>query len=232
MIKGIIFDFNGTLFFDSQMHILAFRRLFAEYNLPILSDDEIVHSIFGRTNITIYREQFNPQASMEEAVAFSNKKESLYREICLSDPTCMHLVDGAEEMLDELKARKIPFCLATGSPKDNLDFYVEQLGLGRWFDASNTVYDDRTFPGKPAPDIYQIAAKKIGLDPSETLVFEDGTSGMLAALRAGVSAIVPIWEGVLPSPLDETVSPVGEDGRIYHDLKNWREILAHYGILR
>ncbi len=232
MIKGIIFDFNGTLFFDSQMHILAFHRLFEEYHLPVLTDDEVVHSIFGRTNTTIYREQFKPDTSFEEAVAFSDKKEALYREICLTNPSCMHLVEGVEEMLDELKTRKIPFGLATGSPKDNLDFYVEQLGLGRWFDENNTVYDDRTFPGKPEPDIYRIAAKKIGISPEEVLVFEDGTSGMLSALRAGVKAIVPIWEARLPSPLCEAVSPVGKDGKIYHDLKNWREILANYGILR
>lgn len=230
MIRGILFDFNGTLFFDSKMHILAFRRLFEEYNLPVLSDDEIVHSIFGRTNITIFREKFKPDASMEEAMAFSDKKEALYREICLADPACMKLVDGAEEMLSELKSRNVPFCLATGSPKDNLDFYVEHLGLGRWFGAGNTVYDDRSFPGKPAPDIYRIAAGRIGISPEEALVLEDGTSGMLSALRAGVGAIVPIWEENLPSPLSEAVSPVGKDGRIYHDLKNWREILAHYGI--
>ena len=139
----------------------------------------------------------------------------------------MHYAKGATQMLDYLKENSIPFALATGSEIDNLNFYIEHLNLGRWFDESNTVYGDGTFPGKPAPDIYLLAAKKIGLDASECIVFEDGTSGIISAQSAG-SAVVCVYEDILPSPITDEARPE----MVYHDFTNWKEILKHFGILR
>ncbi len=232
MIRGILFDFNGTLFFDSEMHMEAFRKCHASRGKNPPTVDEMVRFFFGRTNSTICREQYNPEATREELDAFAEEKETYYREACLADPHGMHLVKGADELLDYLKSHGIPYGLATGSEEGNLAFYMKHLDLGRWFSPENTVYDDHTFAGKPAPDIYLRAAAKIGLSPEEILVFEDGTSGMLSALRAGVGAVIPVWEERLPSPLSEEVAPLAEQGVFYHDFLKWREILAEYGILR
>jgi beta-phosphoglucomutase-like phosphatase (HAD superfamily) len=90
------------------------------------------------------------------------------------------------------------------------------------------VWDDGTYPGKPHPDIYQKAAKKLGLSPADCLVFEDGTSGIRAANAAGAGAVMAIYEAKYPSPLtDET----RVDG-VRHDLGEWKTILAEYGLLR
>ncbi|MBR2354411.1 MAG: HAD family phosphatase [Clostridia bacterium] len=229
MIRGILFDFNGTLFFDSEMHMEAFRQCSASRQMPIPTVDKMVRNFFGRTNSTICREQYNPQATDKELVAFAEEKETYYRAACLADPKGMHLVEGAEELLNYLKEHQIPYGLATGSEEGNLAFYREHLSLDRWFTPKNTVYDDHTFQGKPAPDIYIKAAKKIGLSPEECIVFEDGTSGMLSALRAGVGAVIPIWEPILPSPLTEEVKTLIRK-KYYHDFKVWREILAEYGL--
>ena len=231
-LRGILFDFNGTLFFDSEMHMEAFRRCSISRGKPIPTVDDMVRGFFGRTNTTICREQYNPLADEAELLAFAEEKETYYHAACLEDVSRMHLVPGAEELLDYLKANGIPFGLATGSEAVNLAFYMKHLNLGRWFSEENIVYDDHTFEGKPAPDIYLRAAEKIGLCPSEIIVFEDGTSGMVSALRAGIGVVLPIWEATLPSPLTEEVSPpLGEDVA-YHDLTSWREILAEYGLLR
>ena len=140
----------------------------------------------------------------------------------------MKYTDGAEELLDYLKENNIPYCLATGSGMDNLSFYIEHMGLGRWFDESNMVYFDGSFPGKPAPDTYLIAAKRIGLDASECVVFEDGTSGMLAAKRANASKIICVCEKELPSPITEDVVP----DAAYDDFTNWKEIIEDLKISR
>ncbi len=232
MIRGILFDFNGTLFFDSEMHMEAFRQCSARRGMPIPTVEKMVQCFFGRTNTTICREQYNPEAEEKEILAFAEEKEAYYHAACLSSPDGMHLVEGAEELLDYLKATDIPYGLATGSEAVNLAFYMKHLNLGRWFSEANTVYDDHTFEGKPAPDIYLRAAEKIGLAPSEVMVFEDGTSGILSALRAGVDTVIPIWEKTLPSPLTEAIPPSLRSKKAYHDLKAWREILAEYGILR
>ena len=227
-LKGILFDFNGTLFFDSDLHMEAFRRIFKEYGKPVPSDEFMIQKLFGRTNETIYRNNFNQNAEMSEIERFSVAKENTYRDLCLECPHIFRLVDGATELLDYLKENNIPFCLATGSDIDNVSFYIKHLGIDRWFGENNMVYTNGTFNGKPAPDVYLIAAGKLGLDPSECMVFEDGTSGIRAANAAGAGAVTLVYESKYPSPMTEETRVNG----IYHDLKEWKKILAEYGMLR
>ena len=226
-IRGILFDFNGTLYFDSRMHIDAFNEVFTGYGAPTHDDAYMVANIFGRDNGTIFRQNVDPDATPEEIEEFAQKKELCYQAMCKSSEGGDRLVKGADELLDFLKESGIPYCMATGSDWINVQFYFDCLGLGRWFSKENIVYCDKTYPGKPAPDIYKIAARRIGLDPSECLVFEDGTSGILSANGAGAAKVVLIHEDGYPSPLtEETVVDRMED-----DFANWREILTEYGII-
>ena len=82
-LKGVLFDFNGTLFFDSDMHMEAFRRAFPKYGQPVPSDEFMIGRCFGRTNDTIYRENFKPDPTPEEVHKFEMLKETLYHELCL-----------------------------------------------------------------------------------------------------------------------------------------------------
>jgi beta-phosphoglucomutase-like phosphatase (HAD superfamily) len=88
--------------------------------------------------------------------------------------------------LDYLVARGIPRTIATASEKPNLDFFVEHLSLGRWFDPQLMVYDDGEMPGKPAPDMYLNAAGRLGLKPGRCVVVEDSLAGIAAARAAGI----------------------------------------------
>lgn len=227
-IKGFLFDFNGTLFFDSPFHIMAFKKYFVEHGKEEPSEEYIIQKIFGRTNLTIYTENFNPNATPEEIEDFTNAKEGLYRSFCLENPHLMKYTEGATELLDYLKENGIPYCLATGSGMDNLSFYIEYMGLGRWFDESNMVYFDGSFPGKPEPDTYLRAANKIGLDASECVIFEDGTSGMIAARRAGAAKVICVCERSLPSPVTEEATP----DALYDDFTKWKEIVDGLKISR
>ena len=228
-IKGILFDFNGTLFFDSLFHIDAFKIYFKERGKPEPSAEYITRFIFGKNNRQIYEDNFNPNADTAEWMAFADRKEGLYRESCLAHPDRMKYTDGVPEMLDWLASSGIPYCLATGSGLDNISFYMEHMDLGRWFDLErNVVYFDGTFSGKPEPDTYLIAAKKLGLDASECIVFEDGTSGILAANKANAGAVVCVYEHSLPSPLTDEV----HCDSVHKDFTDWKKIIEDYGLLR
>ena len=228
-IRGVIFDFNGTLCQDSSLHIELFRSYYRMHGKDDSQDNEFfVRNIFGKTNEQIYREQFNPNATEEEIAAFDEMKERLYREECiaLGDDFC--LAAGAEELLDYLKSRSIPCCLATGSPLSNLEFYERTLALDRWFTiGDNVLYTDGSFPGKPDPAIYRLAADRIGLSPEDCLVFEDATSGVVSAKRAGVRHVVAVVEKGFPEP---TVIDGARADSIHHDFTDWRTILAQYGL--
>ncbi len=227
-LRGVLFDFNGTLFFDSEMHLAAFREMFRRAGKPALSDEDMIHRMFGRSNERICREQFIPDAGPAEVAAFTEEKEALYQSFCLQMPERMHLVEGAPAMLDYLKEAGVPFCLATGSGLENIVFYREHLGLGRWFSPDRIVYFDGSFPGKPAPDIYRIAAARLGLEPADCMVLEDGTSGLRAAAAAGAGALAALWEARFPSPLTDGMRV----DRELHDLRDWQALLAGFGLLR
>ena len=102
------------------------------------------------------------------------------------------LAPGAAELLDWLCEHDIPHTIATASEIRNVRFFREHFGLDRWFDPRRIVYDDGTFSGKPAPDIYLRAAERIGLSPSRCIVAEDARSGIEAARRAGAGMIVAV----------------------------------------
>ncbi|MBQ7386603.1 MAG: HAD family phosphatase [Clostridia bacterium] len=226
-IKGILFDFNGTLFFDSEMHAQAFGLTCDAYGVERFTREQLISGIFGRTNAKIYRDNFQSDATDEECERFSTVKKNFYFESCLAQPDRLTLAPGAAEMLDYLKEQGIPMALATGSDREEVDFFIEHLGISRWFSyEKNVVYNDGSFSGKPAPDCYILAARKIGLDPSECAVFEDGRSGIMAANAAGCAAVIAVHEEGIPSPLGDGC----EANALYHDHTKWRETLTLLGL--
>lgn len=224
---GLLFDFNGTLFFDSEMHMESFREIARRQGLPVPSDEKMIVDFFGRNNETICKQQFNPHATEREVAEFTDVKERLYQQYCLENPSRMHLTSGAPELLDYLKAHRIPYCLATGSGIENIEFYRRYLGLDRWFSMDNIVYTDGTYPGKPAPDIYRLAAGRIGLTPGQCMVFEDGTSGLQSATAAGAGVLIGLWEARFPSPVTGDL----HIDRELHNLREWRILLSDFGLL-
>lgn len=82
--------------------------------------------------------------------------------------------------------------IATATVKENVEFYFKIFNLDRWFDFDKVVYDNGTFPGKPAPDIFQIASNKLNLQPKNCLVVEYAYSGILSAKKASIGKIIAI----------------------------------------
>lgn len=226
-VKGVLLDFNGTLFFDSEYHFKSFCGFYQRYGLPTPSKEYIISNVFGRTNKELFLQEFNANATAEDIEEFSALKEQAYTDFCRAYPDKLKLVDGAADMLNYLKANSIPYCIATGSPYCNVKFYFDALGIGRWFTFDNVVYCDGSFPGKPAPDIYRIAAHKLGLEPDECVVFEDGTSGIISANAAGIAKVIAVWEEGFPSPVNKSTHVDG----MYHNFTDWKNMLSTVGII-
>jgi len=191
-MKGIIFDFNGTLFWDSQLHYDAWRIFSKKLRGYEFSDDEMRKYMFGRTNSDIIEYCIGEKPSEEMVIKLANEKESLYRKQCLIDKDNFKLAEGAVEFLDWLAANDIPRTIATMSEWQNVEFYIKEFNLEKWFDIDKIVYSNGKIPGKPNPDIYQIACKNIGLKPEECVVIEDALSGLESAHRAGIGKIIAI----------------------------------------
>ncbi len=190
--KGIIFDFNGTLFWDSQKHYDAWIETSRKLRGTPFDDYEMVHHMFGRKNSEIIAYAIGRTPSKEEAEKIALEKELIYLDMCKADKENTKLANGVEDFLDYICKNEIPHTIATMSEKINVDFYIDVFNLKKWFDLDNIVYSDGTIPGKPAPDIYEIAAKKINVPPKDCIVFEDALSGINSAKSAGVKRIIAV----------------------------------------
>lgn len=116
--------------------------------------------------------------------------------------------------------------IATATVKENVEFYFKSFNLDKWFDSNTVVYDNGTFPGKPAPDIFKIASKKLNLNPKDCLVIEDAYSGILAAKKAGIGKIIAI------DPFSKNhklfvENNMGDDG-IIKDFTNFFEVVRDF----
>ena len=191
-MQGIIFDFNGTLYWDSQLHYDAWREYSALLREKPFTNEEMRDKMFGHTNSDIIEYLIGHKPTQEMVDKYGKEKEAVYRKRCFLEPDKFKLAPGAIELLDYLKTNNIPRTIATMSEWDNVEFYIKEFHLEKWFDTDKIVYSDGTIPGKPAPDIFLIAADKIGLKPENCIVIEDAIAGINSAKNAGIGKIVAI----------------------------------------
>lgn len=189
LFSGVIFDFNGTLFWDTKLHNKAWDIFLTRHDL-FLSDEDKFSKMHGKNNKDIFLSLFDEPLTDAQIHKYILEKEGLYQELCLQ--TDMLMAPGAEEFLDYLKDHHIPFTIATASGKENLDFYFEHLPLSQWFEYDKVVYNNGKIKGKPDPQIYQIAMSVINKKPEEVIIFEDAIAGLQAARNANAGKIIVV----------------------------------------
>lgn len=188
--QGIIFDFNGVLFFDAELQAQSWQGVAKDLRGYEMTADELDIHMHGRPNSYVLSYLAGRTILGQELLDLIQAKESLYRKRCLQNPRRFVLSPGARDLLETLVRNNISRTIATSSEITNLEFFIQHLSLDRWFDVGRIVYDDGARPGKPAPDIYLAAARNIGVAPGECVVVEDAVSGLQAAHAAGIGYIV------------------------------------------
>lgn len=226
-MKGIIFDFNGTLYWDSQLHYDAWREYSKLLRGYEFTDEEMRDKMFGHTNEDIIAYAIGKKPTVEMVEKYGKEKEALYRKRCLLNKKDFRLAPGAIDFLNYLKNNNIPRTIATMSEWDNVEFYIKEFELEKWFDLDKIVYSDGTIPGKPAPDIFLIAAQKLDLHPKDCIVVEDAIAGIKSASAAGIGKIIAI-ASLEPDDFYKQISEV--DGIIHNfeefDRSFFNEILV------
>jgi HAD superfamily hydrolase (TIGR01509 family) len=220
-MKAVIFDFNGTLYNDSHLHVQAWKKFLFKYFKIDIDQDEVRRTFIGPSNKMIFGTIIDPNLTPEQIADFSVKKEAEYVAVATSDPENMHLVPGVEEMLDYLKENNIPFALATSSVRGNVEFYMEELGMKKWFTWDRIVYEDSGLPHKPDPAYYIEAARILGVKPEECLIFEDSMAGIEAANRANAEKIIVIDNSV-PEDVLKTIDGID---MIIHDFLDFKSYI-------
>ena len=193
MQKAVIFDFNGTMFFDEDKHILSWKRFAKDKFGVLLGDEDFVDHVHGHSNDSILRFLTGRSFSPSEVLALAKEKEESYQRLCEEDRENLHLVPGLEAFLDRLRKEHVPVAICTASMKPNVDWYRKTFHLDRWFTEDRIIYDDGTLTkGKPDPMIYERAIQALKVKGEDCLVFEDALSGILSAKAAKAGMVVEI----------------------------------------
>jgi len=182
-MKAVIFDWDGVVIDSSAQHERSWEILAQEISKP-LPDGHFLLG-FGKKNALIIPEILGWATDPAAITALSNRKEEIYRE--LVQASGVHVLPGARELLTALRAAGIPRSIGSSTPRSNLDSILPVTGLADLFDAI-ACGDDVTH-GKPAPDIFLLAAQKLHMPPADCLVIEDAHVGLEAARRAGMATL-------------------------------------------
>lgn len=220
---GILFDFNGTMFFDESFQEESWKSFLMKKTGRAVTEKEFQKYIHGRNSDFSLPYFLGRPMSRDEIELLEEEKESIYRKLCLESES-FQLADGLPAFLDELVARKVPITIATASGWNNVKFFFEHLDLDRWFDIDKVVYNDGALPGKPEPDLYLKAAKRLGVDIHSCIVFEDSVSGVESAKRAGALKTI----GVASMRKNHLSNEIVSD--IIHDYSNLALLLKMIGI--
>lgn len=189
-MKAVIFDFNGTLFFDTDFHLDAWAEIYSEYHKDVTNIPDRKFYC-GPCNDAIIQ-CIAPHLSKEERDQCSIHKEALYRKICKQNPEKLHLAAGAVKLFEYLKKNNIPFALATASIQANVDFYYQTFEIDQWFKRSLCVYDDGSYANKGEMQLE--AAKRLGVAFSECIIIEDSTTAIEYARKNNAGFVVGIGE--------------------------------------
>jgi beta-phosphoglucomutase len=176
---GVIFDIDGVLVASYQPHFDSWRAVTRELGAE-MTEEQFVET-FGWTSREIIAHFWPHLArSPEEIARIDRRKEALYRELISAKFPPM---DGAIELIDALAAAGFRLAVGSSGPRENVELTLEKLGRRSMFQAAISGSD--VTRGKPDPQIFQLAAEKLGLSPARCLVIEDATAGVAAAKAAG-----------------------------------------------
>lgn len=189
-MQAVLLDFNGTMFFDSSLHLEAWSKIYRELH-PDETGPLNTSLICGPCNEAILQ-KIGPWLTAEQRQWYSQRKEALYRQACLRKPENLHLVAGAEDFLKMLRDKGIPFGLASASIRENIDFFFDTFSLGKWFRKEDVVYDDGTYPDKGA--MHLEAARRLNVSLEHCLVIEDSPTSIRLARQNGAGRIVAVGE--------------------------------------
>ncbi len=183
MTAAVIFDMDGVLIDSGAHHRAAWRALLAELG------EEPAHPEYWRLTIGRPSEEALPlllgrRVPEHESWRLARRKRDLYVSFARAG---MVSVAGVREFVAALSRLGIPRAVGTSASRFDVDRILVGVGLRRHFDVIITA-DDVTL-GKPDPEVYELAAARLGIPAEACIVFEDSEVGVLAARRAGMRAI-------------------------------------------
>lgn len=176
---GYIFDLDGTLIDTMPLHYRAWNKAMRSVGLKVDLDEELFYSLGGVPTRRVAELIAKHYGLSVDAEAVFHHKEALFQEIQHD----AQLIEPVVEFARRAALTK-PVAIASGGPREIVRRSLDIAGLAPLFKVVITPEDVEH--GKPAPDMFLLAAKRMGVAPTQCLVFEDAEPGMRAAEAAGM----------------------------------------------
>ena len=209
-LQAIVFDMDGLMVDSEPLSQQAWDEYLRPYGHQLT--EEIVSSIIGlRADVSTptIKKLFNLPEPVPVIIA---KRAALYSQIRAKGVPTM---PGLHELQAEIERRQIPWAVATSSPRHHAEEILQQLGLQ---DRCRAIAaGDEVAHGKPQPDIYLLAAERLGIPPQNCLALEDSGPGSQAAVAAGMITIA------IPNAQTKTA----DFSHAHHRYSSLHEVLAH-----
>ncbi|MHC4843674.1 MAG: HAD family hydrolase [Planctomycetota bacterium] len=180
--KGVIFDLDGVLVDTSEYHFQAWGKWAEREGVTITREQ--FRRTFGMQNYQIIPLLLGREVSREEIDEMSDWKEARYRDLAEGK---IELIVGVESLIKGLKEYGFLLAIGTSTPLVNLKLVLENTIAGNYIDTYTTGEEVKN--GKPAPDTFAMAAKKLKLSNSRCVVVEDAVAGVEAGKAAGMKVI-------------------------------------------
>jgi beta-phosphoglucomutase len=184
-IKACLFDLDGVIVDTAKYHFAAWRRMANELGFDFTHEEnEKLKGVSRMDSLALILKWGGVEKTQEEQLQLATQKNDWYVE-SIANMQADEVLEGIPEFLEELKQKGIRIGL--GSASKNAPRILEAVGLMSYFE---TLIDgSRTTKGKPDPQVFQMGAEELGVEPRETIVFEDAPKGVDAALAGGFYAV-------------------------------------------
>lgn len=179
---GVIFDMDGVLVDSGPAHLESWQRLAVEIGAGDVPASQFI-AVFGRTSADIITVVFGPTPP-DEIRRLDDRKEAIYRELVHGRVPVM---PGAIDAAKRLHAAGMRIAVGSSGPPENVELVCTEMSLTSYLSAVVTGRD--VHRGKPDPQVFQLAADRLGVEPSRCVVIEDAPAGVEAAHRAKMACI-------------------------------------------
>jgi beta-phosphoglucomutase len=192
----------------AELHFLAWQAVCRELGRDF--DRADFAATFGRRNPEILTHLFGDRFGPADVAAIGDRKEVLYRSEAKKG---VALLPGMAAMLEGLKRLGFVQAIGSSAPHANLELILELTGVSKYVNA--VVGAEDTTRGKPDPQVFQVAAQRLGAEPAKCVVFEDAVAGVQAAKAGGMKCVAVSFVGHHPQ---EKLRAAGAD-LVVHSLE-------------
>jgi beta-phosphoglucomutase len=185
---AVIWDLDGTLVDTAELHFQAWLDLSRQLGKPFSRAD--FAATFGRRNPEIIHRLLGNEFNEQELADLGDRKENLYR---AAAEVGVELLPGARPLLEGLAAARFRQAIGSSAPRKNVELILRLTKTERFFAAVVAMED--TQRGKPDPQVFQLAASRLGVAPAHCVVIEDAIAGVQAAKAGGMRCVAVTFVG-------------------------------------